>query len=115
MTSVEEIEQIIKHFLLRDVVFSLEEKKLKSGKFMLFAIRDFFCIFTLFDQTKNKKIIYEIPYPFNIEHNDNKITFDYTLNTFCKNNKDIIEASKGTGRKKPSKFFNKKLVVYTQS
>jgi hypothetical protein len=111
MTSIEEIEQIIKPFLLTEVTFYLEDKKIKAGKLILFSIRDFFCIFTLADSVKNKRIIYEIPYPFSITSEDSKMIFDYTEETFCENNKEIQRVFKTLLPKKQSKLFNKKLVV----
>lgn len=111
MTSIEEIEQFVKPFLLTDITFSLEGKKIKSGKLILFSARDFFCIFTFLDHTKNKKVIYEIPYPFDIEHEKDKLIFNYTLDTFCEKSIDFHNKVQSFQFKKVSKFFNKKLVV----
>lgn len=114
MTSPEEIEESIKPFLLMNIEFILDDKKIKSGKFMLFTVRDFFCIFTFLDLQKNKKTVYELPYPFNIQATNNGIIFDYTLDTFCEKNIDITRAVTKFVSKKPSKFFNKKLFVQAQ-
>jgi hypothetical protein len=111
MTSIEEIEEYIKPFLLSEITFSLEGKKIKSGKLILFSARDFFCIFTFLDHTKNKKVIYEIPYPFSIDSEKNKLTFNYTLETFCEKNVDFQNKVQTFQFKKVSKFFNKKLIV----
>lgn len=111
MTSPEEIENIIKPLLLRHVDFLLDNKKIKSGKFILFTVRDFFCIFTFFDTHKNKKVIYEIPYPFSIQTTDNGVVFDYSVSAFCEKNMDIeLNVAKTVG-KKTSKLYNKKLFV----
>lgn len=111
MTSLEEIEQHIKPFLLSDITFSLEGKKIKSGKLILFSARDFFCIFTFLDHTKNKKVVYEIPYPFGLERGENKLIFNYTLETFCEKSIDFRNKVQSFQFKKVSKFFNKKLIV----
>jgi len=111
MTSVEEIEELIKPFLLTDITFTLESKKLKQGKLILFAIRDFFCVFTIFDPVKNKKTAYEIPYPFNIEVTPNELIFNYTIEAFSEKSVDIKEKLKTTKFKKVSKMFNKKVIV----
>lgn len=114
MTSPEEIEEIIKPLLLTHIDFLLESKKIKSGKFILFSVRDFFCVFTFHDIQKNKKVIYEIPYPFNVHKTKGGVIFDYTIETFCEKNLDInVQALKIVG-KKTSKLFNKKLFVLAQ-
>jgi hypothetical protein len=114
MTSPEEIEDIIKPLLLTHVDFLLESKKIKSGKFILFSVRDFFCVFTFFDTHKNKKVIYEIPYPFNVTKVEKGIIFDYTVDAFCEKNLDINTHVVKFISKKSSKLFNKKLFVITQ-
>jgi hypothetical protein len=114
MTSPEEIEDLIKPLLLTHIDFLLENKKIKSGKFILFSVRDFFCVFTFHDTLKNKKIIYEIPYPFNVYTTNGGVIFDYTVNTFCEKNLDIATHIIRHSSKKPSKLFNKKLFVLTQ-
>jgi len=111
MTTVEEIENSINRYLLTDIVFSLEHKKLKQGKLLLFSIRDFYCIFTLLDMHKNKKIIYELPYPFSLNTTKDNIEFDYTVESFAEKCKDITTCAAIHGNKKASKLFNKKLVI----
>jgi len=114
MTSPEEIEEYIKPLLLTNVDFILDDKRIKSGKFMLFTVRDFFCIFTFHDIVKNKKVIYELPYPFNIYKTKGGIVFDYTVSTFCEKNVDISTIVNNIVPKKVSKFFNKKMFVISQ-
>lgn len=113
MTSIEEIEEYIKPFLLSEITFTLEDRKIKSGKLILFSARDFFCIFTFLDHAKNKKVVYEIPYPFSISSESNKLIFNYTLETFCEKNVDFQNKVQTFNFKKVSKFFNKKLIVST--
>jgi hypothetical protein len=112
MTSVDEIEQYIKPFLLRTVEFSLDGRQLKQGKLQLFCIKDFFCVFTLINQDKNnKKVIYEVPYPFNIRDTGSSLELDYTIESFCMSNKAIKESVTAIRCQKISKLFNKKLIV----
>jgi hypothetical protein len=114
MTSIEEIENIVKPLLLTDLTFMLENKKIKSGRLLLFSVRDFFCIFTFFDETKNKKTIYEIPYPFAVYKEDGNTIFDYTLPTFCEKGINIMQIIPQLNfAKKPAKLYNKKLIVYS--
>ena len=114
MTSVEEIENYIKPLLLTNISFFLEGKKLKTGKLVLFTVRDFFCVFTLHDNIKNKKVIYEIPYPFRLANVDGGLEFNYCLDVFCEKNLNIYDVLKNICPKKTSKLFNKKLVIHSQ-
>ena len=116
MTSPEIIESHLNKFLQSSLIFSLENKILKKGKLILFSIKDFYCIFTIICQEKNnKKIIFEIPYPFHLINTQDKIIFDYTLKTFTNENKKIDEILKQIISKKPSKYLNKKIVVSVAS
>jgi len=114
MTSIDEIENNVKPFLLTDISFFLDGKKLKSGKLILFTIRDFFCVFTLHDSNKNKKIVYEVPYLFSLHTVNKTLEFDYTIDTFCEKCIDIQSSVKALSFKKTSKFFNKRLVIQSQ-
>jgi len=112
MTSIEEIEQIIKPFLLLKASFTVDNKTVKQGKLQLFCIKDFFCIFTLLGLEKeNKKVLYELPYPFAISSTDTSIEFDYTLDAFCLSNSAIREQTNKIKLLKTSKFFNKKVIA----
>ena len=114
MTSPEEIEEIVKPLLLTHAEFLIEEKKIKSGKIILFSVRDFFCVFTFHDTIKNKKIIYEIPYPFKAYRTQKSVVFDYTTKAFCEKNVDVDMHVVKFLNKKTSKLFNKKLFINIQ-
>jgi len=110
MTSPLEIEKAVTDHLQKTVQFSTETKMLKKGKLILFCIKDFFCVFTLLcEEKKNKKIIYEIPYPYNFSIQDNKLVFDYTINTFCRVNRQLAKHINSLQLKKTAKLFNKKV------
>lgn len=114
MTSPELIEKSLESFLQKKVAFGLETKTLKKGKLILFCIKDFFCTFTLLCEEKNnKKIIYEIPYPFEFTQSGSKLTFDYTISSFTQGKQDILTAFKKINMGKPSKLLNKKVFLYT--
>lgn len=112
MTSVEQIEAHVNKLLQRNISFHLENKTLKKGKLILFSVKDFFCVFTLLCEEKNnKKIIVELPYPFNLNFDSNRIIFDYTVDSFCKHNSQLYNMFKKVNITKPSKMFNKKVIV----
>lgn len=112
MTSIEEIENILSKYLQKNIIITLEHKTLKKGRLLLFCIKDFFCLFTLLCEEKNnKKITYEIPYPFGIITGQNKLIFDYTIKRFCKENINLEQSIKNIMPEKPSKIFNKKITI----
>lgn len=111
MILIEEIEDQIKNILLTEVSFILESKKIKTGKLILFTMRSFFCVFTLFDQLKNKKTIYEIPCPFDMKKIGDDIEFDYTTDTFAKRCAGMEKLINSVNLKTASKLFNKKLLI----
>jgi len=112
MTSIEEIESLITNFLQKTIVFNLEHKTLKKGRLLLFCVKDFFCTFTLLCEEKNnKKIIYEIPYPFGVTSFTNKLIFDYSIKKFCRGDNNLEQSIKQIMPEKPSKIFNKKITI----
>jgi len=111
MTSIDQIEEHIKPLLLTETTFTLEGKKIKVGRLILFCIRDFFCVFTFIDSAKNKRTTYEIPYPFSIEKENNNLIFDYTIEAFSEKNAEIQAQANALQFQKVSKLFNKKLIV----
>lgn len=112
MTSAELIEKAVSKLLQKNIGFYLESKLIKKGKLILFCIKDFFCIFTIIsEEKKNKKIIYEIPYPFSFTTKDDNLLFDYTVDSFCRYNGELYEKYKKINIGKPSKLFNKKVFV----
>ena len=112
MTSIEEIEQAIKPFLLLKASFSIDNKIIKQGKLQLFCIKDFFCTFTLLGlENENKKVIYELPYPFAIKCDESSMVFDYTIDSFCLSSSSVKEHTNKIKLFKTSKFFNKKVIA----
>jgi hypothetical protein len=112
MTSIENIERSVNNFLQNNLCFALENKILKRGKLILFSIKDFYCTFTLICQEKNnKKIIFEIPYPFAFLHKQKEIVFDYSISSFVKNNNQIEPCVAKVSTVKPSKYLNKKITI----
>ena len=112
MTSADLIEKSVSKYLQQNIGIHLESKLIKKGKLILFCIKDFFCIFTIISGEKNnKKIIYELPYPFSFSTMDGNLVFDYTVDSFCRYNKELYEQYKQINIGKPSKLFNKKIFV----
>lgn len=111
MITPESISYTINKHLQKKVDFIIENKTIKTGKIILFSIKDFFCSFLLYSEQKHKRFLYEIPYPFLYTENSDCIIFDYTLDTFTRNNPSIKEDLLKLKNKKQSKLFNKKLIL----
>jgi hypothetical protein len=111
MITSENIIQIINKHLQKKVDFTIDNKTIKSGKIILFSVKDFFCSFLLFSEQKNKRFLYEIPYPFHYSELNGNIIFDYTIDTFVKNNPSVKDELLKLKNKKQSKLFNKKLTL----
>lgn len=108
ITTNQIIASVNKH-LQKNIDFIIDNKTIKTGKILLFSVKDFFCSFLLLNETKKKRFLYEIPYPFEFYENENEIVFDYTLTSFTKNNPTIKDDLLKFRNKKPSKLFNKKV------
>lgn len=100
----ENLEKNINRFLQQKINFCINGKSIKSGKLILFCIKDFYLVFTL--SIQHTKKVFEIPYPYHYLINDNKITLNYTLDTFCRKITEIENYAKLMLPKKPNKFYN---------
>jgi hypothetical protein len=81
--SSSKLENACKFLLQKTASFELKNKTLKHGKINLFAQRNFYLIFYL---VTNKKEKIEIPIPYDIEihEDDNLVYFDYRIKTLSK-------------------------------
>jgi len=102
--TAEALERSINKHLQKEISFLLNHKTLKTGKLILFCIKDFYLVFTL--SVGNSKKIFELPYPFSYKVTPHKIILDYTLKTFTHNVPEIINLSKLLVHKKPNKLYN---------
>jgi len=109
MTNTNKIITTINKHLQKNVDFVVENKTIKSGRILLFSVKDFFCSFLLLHEGKKKRFLYEIPYPYHFIDNGDEIVFDYTVTTFVNNNSSIKDDLIKFRNKKPSKLFNKKI------
>jgi hypothetical protein len=101
---VEQLEKSINRFLQQKISFIINGKTIKSGKLLLFCVKDFYLVFTLC-VTQSKKV-FEVPYPYSFSHQKDKIIFDYSTKTLCQDIEEIKHHAKLLAPKKPNKFFN---------
>lgn len=102
-----ELENKLKSYLQKNVVFSIDGKTIKSGKLIIFSHSYYSLVFTL--KNKNKNITYKIPVPFDFESLSDKIVLSYKINKFTKNNKEIEDILSKISNKNYSKLYNKNL------
>jgi len=110
-TSVDQIEKEIERFLLRDIAFFIDNKKiLKKGKLNLFKFKEFHFIFTL--KTDNNELkTYEIPYPFSHSSGADFLQFNYTINSFALDGSNLYFKVKFLDNSNASKYYNNILVL----
>ena len=101
---VEQLEKSINLFLQQNIKISINNKFIKTGRLILFAIKDFYLVFTLSIQ-QSKKIV-EVPYPFDFFIKDGKVFLNYSINKFSSNITEAENHIKLLAPKKPNKFFN---------
>lgn len=107
----ENIESSLNELLQRDlVIYNNPNKPLKKGKLLLYTVKEFYYVLTL----QNEKGLvkeYELPLPFNTRLNENSLDFDYTLESFSRNNTFVFYKSKVLNFKKKSKLYNTVVVL----
>jgi|TARA_B100001093_G_C26519269_1_gene881012 hypothetical protein len=105
------IENSLNHLLQRNIViFNNRAKPLKKGKLILYRVKEFYYVLSLLND-KDEIKEYEIPFPFNATFNGDHLDFDYTLDTFSKNNSFVFYKSKVLNFKKKSKLYNTVVVL----
>lgn len=111
MTRIEEIENELNDFLLRNVVFYLEGGKvLKRGKLILFKFKEFYFNFTL-ENDKGEYKVYEIPYPFKTKSGKRYLNFSYSLNDFTLPESTLFYKAKTMNKTSANKLYDSTLVL----
>jgi hypothetical protein len=84
------IEKNCNKLLQKTISFEIKNKIIKKGKVILFYQRNFFIVFVLETDKKNKEKL-EIPIPYNIEYHDDDdlMYFDYRIKTLKKHLFDV--------------------------
>jgi hypothetical protein len=105
------LENILTSLLQKKITIEIEGKVIKTGKFILFNQKYFYIVFHLYNTSKKKQEKIDIPIPFNIKKEKDKIYFDYKLTTFAQNNKSVLEEIQKIKFAK-NKFINKILTIH---
>ena len=105
-------DNILSDFLLKEIAISHNNKVLRTGRLLLFSIKDFYFHFTL--NINNNTKHFEIPYPFQISRIDNDLfLLDFTLSAFKAEYSDVERKIKNIGNKKRSRYYNSILRLHT--
>lgn len=95
-------------FFQKNISITLDNKVLRTGRLLLFSIKDFYLHFTLLTNDVQKN--FELPYPFDTYMENltsNVLILDYRLSRFTKNLPTISTLSKTLYHKsKCMKFFD---------
>jgi hypothetical protein len=105
----EKIDNLIKPFLQREVAFNFKHKTYKSGKLLLYKLSGNYLSFIVVNE--KKKETFEIPFPYAAEGTNDKVIFDYRLETLAENDYDLLLAIKGVTKVKNSRFYDSVLTI----
>lgn len=101
----------LKNFLLKPVVFMLQDKTVRRGKLLLYHQHDYYIKFTI-QTNKNLNKTYEVPYPYKIIPRTSQITFSYLIEDLCKGNANKIDfITSVTPTSSVNKVHNKQLTI----
>ena len=106
----EYIENIINKYLQHNIGFYVNNKCIKSGKLILFSVKDFHLHFILKNGRTGKRI-YELPYCFSIVEHEKQIELNYNFSTIANNNEELMHKLVCLTRHKNSKLYNNKLII----
>jgi hypothetical protein len=76
--------------MLKQVIFSIEDKTVRKGKLLLFSCDDYYVKFVL-QTNKNINKNYEIPYPYKVRFDESHVSFSYKLIDLCRDNQDKLQ------------------------
>lgn len=105
----ERIEKILKGCLQKQIQLSIRDRKLATGKLLLYKIDGFYIVLTF--QNINGSDTIEIPYPFNTIDESNKILFDYRLEAMAEKDFNLLFALQSISKKRESRFYNSMLEI----
>ncbi len=98
------------NILQKKISIICNNKIIRQGRLLLLSQKDFYITFTISIKGQTKK--YEVPYPFFIEVEPDKITLDYRIDTICSGNEkhrsDVEMVSK---KFTPNKFFDNTIEI----
>lgn len=110
MSNFSTISEKLDTCLQRDVEIVLENKTIRKGTFILYTIKDYYLSIILKTPHTNKS--YDILYPFDVEIDQNRISFSYDTAALIANQyTHISDNIKEIAAETSNKFINKTLHI----
>jgi hypothetical protein len=105
----ERIESQLRGCFQKQIQLVVRDRKIAAGKLILFRIDGFYIVLTI--QTATGCDTVEIPYPFNIIENSNKVGFDYRLESLSEKDYNLLFVLQSISKRRESKFYNSILEI----
>jgi hypothetical protein len=103
------IDNNIKKYFQKNILMSFKHKQFKEGKLINFKLSGCYLSFVML--TEKKKETFEIPLPFNIKNDKDKLIFDYTLEALAEQDFELLVHLKSIHQIKKCKFYNNVLTI----
>ena len=103
-TISDKIEKAVNKYLQQKIHFFVNGKLLKTGKLILFCIKDFYLVFTI--NIHHHRKTFEIPYPFDFAEMENKVVFNYDVKKLHHGMVRIEQHARLLAPKKNNKFYD---------
>lgn len=111
---VTEFEESFNDLLQQDIAIMLNGKVLRRGRLVLFAIKNFYLVFSILQNKDSAKLTqYELPIPFYYTKINNKYNLSYKVTDFYCKDSDIELSSKLLTKTKYHKLYDKNIVIET--
>lgn len=104
-----DLEVALKSLLQRNVTLVIGRKKWKTGKIILFKQNGFFVKFIIKKDGKTER--FEIPVPFDVKRDKNRILLSYQLKYLARCKKDALEKMKTMVQDCKSKYCDSVLEI----
>ena len=106
---INSLDNDLKNYFQKNIVLTLKNKQYKKGKLINYKASG--CYISFIILTDKKRETFEIPFPFNIKKEQNKLVFDYTLESLAEQDYELLVNLKATNQVKKCKFFNSILTI----
>ena len=104
------IEQVLSVMLQRDVQLTCNNKNVKQGKLINYAVNDYVITLTI-RNNKDQLKSYDVYYPYHVTQQENTVVFDYTVDTLTAGQQDLIDTVAAHSKEiKNHKLFDSRLV-----
>lgn len=110
MNLFDNIDNIFKNILQKNVVFKIGAQYYKKGKFLLYSYGHYNIFCSIKSPTRAKIEILKLPLPFHAYLDKDFIVFDYRISSFL-NTKTLIDSYKKVKKPNLSKFYDNILIL----